>query len=121
MHGTYAAIVLAILRPNVVQSKVTPSLSVPDESLTTRSLALEYQVGQAAASMSLAQMFSGDPLSARGQRRRPGACLSQDLGWRLWPGGCAAVGFCPAGHGQVVHGDGGEVLDEPAAPGGVPG
>jgi hypothetical protein len=54
VSGTYSAIVLAILRPNVVQSKVTPSLSVPDGWLTMTALALEYQVGQAAASMSLA-------------------------------------------------------------------
>jgi hypothetical protein len=53
----YSAIALLILRPNVVQSKVTPSLSLPDGSLTTTSRALEYQVGHAVATVSLAQMF----------------------------------------------------------------
>jgi hypothetical protein len=56
--GTYSATVLVILRPNVVQSKMTPSLRVPEGWWTTTSVALEYQVGQAAAAVSLAQMVS---------------------------------------------------------------
>jgi hypothetical protein len=64
--GTYSATVLAILRPNVVQSKVTPSPSVPDGSLTTTSLALEYQVGQAAAAF---------PLDALSRCVRPGSAV----------------------------------------------
>src|SRR5260370_26812508 len=60
-----------------------------------------------------------EPRRLPGLRHRPGACLSRDLGWRLRPGWRASVRFGPAGHGRMVPGDGGEVLDGPAAAGGV--
>jgi len=80
--GTYSATVLAILRPNVLQLKVTPSLSVPDGSLTTTSLALEYQVGQAVAAMSLAQMV------------RAGRVVQYLSGWLSYPPDMATRHTC---------------------------
>jgi hypothetical protein len=78
---THSAIALVILRPKVVQSKVALSPSVPDGSLTTTSPALEYQVGQAAASMSLAQMVlagTSMPVIPPGYDTSPGClCLGK--------------------------------------------
>src|ERR1700733_13589739 len=52
-----------MLAPKVTQSKVTPGPSIPLGALTTTSLALEYQEGQADARTKWFQMTSADALT----------------------------------------------------------
>src|ERR1700749_1515720 len=75
---------------------------------------------QPAVTAGLGSGGSETPAALPGLLDRWAACLSA-LGGRLRSAGCAAVRFGPSGHRRVVRGDGGEVLDEPAAPRGVPG
>src|ERR1700722_4046353 len=52
-----------MLAPKVTQSKVMPGPSIPPGALTTTSLALEYQEGQADARTKWFQMMSADTLT----------------------------------------------------------